>query len=166
VKKNIILPKAIGSDQLEVRFPRSNRFIPFSFYFMIFEGFLSPKNQKAPKIQNWKRLREEDRKPTQERQIKCCGPLACNHKFEVKSYYYTLQSGGSSIFPWKSIWKVKAPPRIAFFTWKIALGKLLTIDNLQRQVLTLVNCCFLCKMSAETVNHLSFIVSLLVRYNT
>jgi hypothetical protein len=79
---------------------------------------------------------------------------ACNHRFEVKSYYYTLQSGESSLFPWKSIWKVKAPPRIAFFTWTAALGKILTIDNLRRRGLTLVNWCCLCKKSEETVNHL------------
>jgi len=31
---------------------------------------------------------------------------AHNFRFEVKSYYNTLQSGESSPFPWKSIWKV------------------------------------------------------------
>jgi hypothetical protein len=40
------------------------------------------------------------------------------HGFAVKSYYTMLTSTGSEEldpFPWKSIWKVKAPPGIAFF---------------------------------------------------
>jgi hypothetical protein len=48
---------------------------------------------------------------------------------------------------------LKAPPRIAFFTWTVALGKILTIDNLMRRGLTLVNWCCLCKKSEETVNY-------------
>ena len=79
--------------------------------------------------------------------------LARNHKFEVKSYYNTFQSGDSSSSPWKRFWKVKALPRIAFFIWT-ALCKILTIDNLRRQGLTLVNWCCLCKKSEEIVNHL------------
>jgi hypothetical protein len=49
---------------------------------------------------------------------------------------------------------MKAPPRISFFTWTMDLGKILTIDNLRRWGLTLVNWCCLCKRSKETVNHL------------
>jgi hypothetical protein len=60
----------------------------------------------------------------------------------------------ASLFPWKSIWKMKALPHIAFFTWTVALSKLLTIDNLQKQGLTLVNWCCLCKKSEETINHI------------
>ena len=29
-------------------------------------------------------------------------------------------------FPWKSIWGVKAPPRVAFFMWTVAWGWILT----------------------------------------
>ena len=80
---------------------------------------------------------------------------ACNHRFKVKSYYYTIQSDESSIFTWKSIWKVKAPPYIDFFTWMAALGPILTIDNLRRWgsypcqlVLSLQ------KEQGETANHI------------
>jgi hypothetical protein len=51
--------------------------------------------------------------------------------FEVKSYYQVLSNLAISIFPWKSIWKVKAPPRVAFFMWMVSLGKILTLDNLR-----------------------------------
>jgi hypothetical protein len=78
---------------------------------------------------------------------------ACNHGFEMKSYYNSLQFGESCLFPWKSIWKVKAPPRIAF-TWTAALGKILMIDNLRRRGPTLINWCCLCRKNKETVNHL------------
>jgi len=30
-----------------------------------------------------------------------------------------------SPFPWKSIWKVKAPSRVAFLVWMIALGSII-----------------------------------------
>jgi hypothetical protein len=36
-------------------------------------------------------------------------------------------------FPWKSIWRTKAPPRVAFFAWTAAWGKILTVDNLRRR---------------------------------
>ena len=37
--------------------------------------------------------------------------------FEVKSLYSILSNRGKHSFPWKSIWKLKAPPKMAFFTW-------------------------------------------------
>jgi hypothetical protein len=52
--------------------------------------------------------------------------------FEVKSFYRAISSFGSSSFPWKSIWRSKAPPRVAFFAWTAARGKILTLDNLRR----------------------------------
>uniref|UniRef100_A0A2N9I916 Reverse transcriptase domain-containing protein n=1 Tax=Fagus sylvatica TaxID=28930 RepID=A0A2N9I916_FAGSY len=35
--------------------------------------------------------------------------------FQVKFFYKEIFSPGVGVFPWKSIWKTKAPPRIAFF---------------------------------------------------
>ena len=32
--------------------------------------------------------------------------------------------GSDSFFPWKSIWRVKAPLTVAFFAWIVVLGKL------------------------------------------
>jgi hypothetical protein len=55
-----------------------------------------------------------------------------HHGLAVKTYNNMLQSGENRSFPWKSIWKVKAP-RIAFFLWATALGRILTVDNLKRQ---------------------------------
>jgi hypothetical protein len=36
-------------------------------------------------------------------------------KFEVKSFDQVLTSQNGSSFPWKSIWRVKTPSRVAFF---------------------------------------------------
>jgi hypothetical protein len=77
---------------------------------------------------------------------------AINQGFELKSYYSSLQSRESCLFPWKTLWKVKAPSRIALFTWMATFGKILTIANLRRQDLTLVNWCCLCKKNEKTVN--------------
>uniref|UniRef100_A0A2N9II99 Uncharacterized protein n=1 Tax=Fagus sylvatica TaxID=28930 RepID=A0A2N9II99_FAGSY len=41
--------------------------------------------------------------------------------FTVKNFYSCLCPSHSASFPWKSIWKVKVPPRIAFFSWTAAL---------------------------------------------
>ena len=31
------------------------------------------------------------------------------------------------------MWKLKVPPRVAFFSWTAALGKILTMDNLWKR---------------------------------
>jgi len=58
--------------------------------------------------------------------------------FEVKSYYKVLSSPIQSSFPWKSIWKVKVPPRVAFFVWTATLGKILTLDNLRKRKIIVI----------------------------
>ena len=61
--------------------------------------------------------------------------------FEVKSFYRVLSSLGSICFPWKSIWRSKAPPRVAFFAWTVVCSKILTLDNLRRRGMVVVNRC-------------------------
>jgi len=79
--------------------------------------------------------------------------LSSRHGFQVKRYYTMLHSEYSS-FPWKSIWKVKTPPRIAFFLWATTLGRSLTVDNLGRKEFQLINRYCLYKKDEETINHL------------
>jgi hypothetical protein len=74
--------------------------------------------------------------------------------FSVKQYYRSLSSPSIRSFPWKSVWKSKVPPRVAFFSWTATLGKILTIDNLQKRGLHLVDWCCLCKESGESPDHL------------
>jgi hypothetical protein len=74
--------------------------------------------------------------------------------FEVKSFYRALSPSRSSSFPWKSIWRTKAPHRVAFLAWTAALGKILTVDNLRRKGMVVVNRCGLCEADEESVDHL------------
>ena len=65
--------------------------------------------------------------------------------FQVKSYYRALLPQSVFAMPWKSIWKSKAPPRVAFFVWTAALGRILTTDNLRRRQVIVLDYCWLCK---------------------
>jgi hypothetical protein len=74
--------------------------------------------------------------------------------FEVKSYYRALSPRRSFSFPWKSVWRSKAPPRVALFVWTAVRSKILTLDNLGRRSMVVVNRCWLCEMEGESVDHL------------
>jgi hypothetical protein len=56
----------------------------------------------------------------------------------VKSYYEVLNRKDDPLFPWKSIWRVKAPAMVAFFVWTIAFDKILTHDNLQKKSVVVI----------------------------
>jgi hypothetical protein len=74
--------------------------------------------------------------------------------FKVSSFYRVLSSHGSLPFPWKGIWRTKAPPRVVFFAWTAARSKIPTIDNLRRKGMIVVNRCWLCESDGESVDHL------------
>jgi hypothetical protein len=75
-------------------------------------------------------------------------------KFDVRSFHNILASKEANPFPWKSIWRTKAPSRMVFFTWMAVLGKILTIDNLRKRNLIVINRCCLCKANEESIDHL------------
>jgi hypothetical protein len=79
---------------------------------------------------------------------------SCKGHFEVKSFYRMLSPRGLASFPWKSVWKSKAPPRVAFFVWTAVHSKILTLDNLGRRGLVVVNRCWLYETDGESVDHL------------
>jgi hypothetical protein len=72
--------------------------------------------------------------------------------FNVKSFYKIITYKNNPSFPWKSIWWTKAPSRVAFFVWLASLGKILTLDNLRRRQVIVVNRCCLCKLDGESVD--------------
>ena len=78
-----------------------------------------------------------------------------------EKFYNSLQTRKSCLFPWKGVWKAKAPPRIAFFTWTATWGRIFTADNLRRRGIILVKWYCLYKKNEETVNHLFSIASTL-----
>uniref|UniRef100_A0A2N9FU80 Reverse transcriptase domain-containing protein n=1 Tax=Fagus sylvatica TaxID=28930 RepID=A0A2N9FU80_FAGSY len=85
---------------------------------------------------------------------KMCWKPARSKGFQVKSFYTHLSSPGLGLFLWKGIWKAKVPPRVAFFAWTAALGKILTADNLRHRGIPVVSWCCMCKADGETVDHL------------
>lgn len=80
-----------------------------------------------------------------------------NGEFSVKSYYGHIMGqgdGGQTRLPAKLIWRTQAPPRLAFFAWEARRNSILTVDNLMRRDMVMVNRCFLCKKELETCCHL------------
>jgi hypothetical protein len=61
---------------------------------------------------------------------------------EVKSFYRVLSPRGGLSFPWKSVRRSQAPPRVAFFVWTAVQNKILTLDNLGRRGMVVVNRCW------------------------
>ena len=64
--------------------------------------------------------------------------------FDARSFYHKIRNAAPSTFPWKGIWKVKVPKRVAFFMWTATHGQILTLDNLMLRGRPLANRCYLC----------------------
>jgi hypothetical protein len=75
-------------------------------------------------------------------------------RFDAKSFYLVLSGKVDVKFPWKAIWRVKAPRRVAFFVWAAAWGKILTCDNLMRRGHIMAGWCCMCRSDWETGDHL------------
>ena len=80
--------------------------------------------------------------------------LKPNREFDIRSYYNKLRDSPSIVFPWKGIWRVKAPRRVSFFVWCVAWNKILMGDNLRLRRLVLVDWCIMCRHCGETVDPL------------
>ena len=75
--------------------------------------------------------------------------------FSVASYFDAFSRvdlGASNI---AKLWKFKARSRVLAFSWIALLGGTLTIDNLRRRKLCIVNACPMCLADEETVVTLS-----------
>ncbi|KAF5453608.1 hypothetical protein F2P56_028501 [Juglans regia] len=77
-----------------------------------------------------------------------------NSRFSVHSYYHVLTCQGVCDFPWKSIWKVKVTNKVAFFCWFVSHDKILTIENLRKHGICIVDWCYMCNKDSESVIHL------------
>ena len=74
--------------------------------------------------------------------------------FEVKSFYKLLQPAAAQSFPWKKVWRSRAPSKVNFFIWTAALGKILMTDNLRKRRFFVLDWCGMCKRDGESVDHL------------
>lgn len=73
--------------------------------------------------------------------------------FLAKSFYNHLVGYNNHShldYSAKLIWNSHAPPRISFFAWEAPKGRILTIDNLTKRGVIMVNRCYLCKSNLET----------------
>ena len=69
-------------------------------------------------------------------------------------YIYFFSGPLNASFPWKSIWCIKAPKRVSFLLWTTVWDRILTIDNLVKRGLSLINWCCLCRCNGDIVDHL------------
>ena len=53
-----------------------------------------------------------------------------NGYFLVNSLVKALNSAPSCYFPARMVWQSKLQPRVCFFAWEVAWGKVLTLDQL------------------------------------
>ena len=74
--------------------------------------------------------------------------------FSVRHMYRKLMHSLPTDFPCRSIWNPIVPPKLGFFAWEASRGKVLTLNQLKRRGIPLVNRCFLCEENEETINHL------------
>ena len=74
--------------------------------------------------------------------------------FSVSLMYCKLRHSPPTIFPWRSIWNPIVPLKLGFFAWEASWGKGLTLDQLKRKGIPLVNRCCLCEENEETIDHL------------
>jgi hypothetical protein len=75
-------------------------------------------------------------------------------KFAVHSFYKILACKDAVSFLWKSIWQTKGLLKVAFFAWLASHEKILTLDNLRKRQVIVVNRCCLCKRNGESVDHI------------
>ncbi|WMV19976.1 hypothetical protein MTR67_013361 [Solanum verrucosum] len=76
--------------------------------------------------------------------------------YKVKEGYKQISLGGIQGFkwPWKQIWRIKVPHKVACFTWLLANEAVLTLDNVAKRGISLCNRRSLCGMANETVRYL------------
>jgi hypothetical protein len=74
--------------------------------------------------------------------------------FDVRSLYNILVLLDCSHFSWKCIWWSKVPLKATFFAWSVALEKIFTLDNFRKRHVLVVDWCYMCKRSDESVDHL------------
>ena len=68
------------------------------------------------------------------------------------SFYNVNVPHDGTPFLWKSVWRIKVSLRVAFFVWSVSLGKILTMDNLKKRHVIVVDLCCICKRSIVSVD--------------
>ena len=74
--------------------------------------------------------------------------------FSVKIMYKGFDPSPAFDFPYRLVWNPVVPPKIGVFAWEATWGKVLTLNQLKRREMTLVNRCFMCEEDEENIDHL------------
>lgn len=81
--------------------------------------------------------------------------LSPSGSFSVKSAYNLFFRGYFwSDFCWKVLWKLKIPPKLQYFMWLAAQGKILTSEQKVRRQQTNNSSCGFCSWPNENVLHI------------
>ena len=83
-----------------------------------------------------------------------CWKPAMGRGFAIRSYYQVLTKSFNRSFPWKIVWKSKVPSRVALFVWTATLENILTIDNIRKRQILILDWCCMCKRNGKSVDHL------------
>ena len=86
-----------------------------------------------------------DNLPPSEQRDRMIWKLSKKGEFDVRSFYDKFRCPLPIIFPWKGVWKVKAPVYVSFFVWSAAWEKILTGDILRCRGFDFVDWCILCR---------------------
>lgn len=73
--------------------------------------------------------------------------------FSVSSFFSAM-SGDYHKSPLFRLWKLKIPPRVMILSWLALHGGILTMDNLHKRKIIIVNACPMCLAGEQTVYHL------------
>lgn len=79
--------------------------------------------------------------------------MSSGGNFSVSSCYSLLDQTPDLGIPWNEIWNSMLPIKVCFFLWTTALGKISTLDVLNRKGMYLPNICLLCYKDRKSVSH-------------
>lgn len=74
--------------------------------------------------------------------------------FDVRSFYNVLVCNDGTPFPLKTIWRIEVLLRVTFFAWSATLKKILTMENVRKLHVIVVDWCCMCKRNGEFMDHL------------
>ena len=86
---------------------------------------------------------------------KVCWKPARSRDFEIRGFYLSFYPPTLLSFPWRMIWRSKVPPRVAFFSSSASLGKILTIDNLRKRHVLVLDWCYTFNSCGESVGFIA-----------
>lgn len=75
-------------------------------------------------------------------------------KFSIKAFYFFLELEESKPFPVDVVWNPWTLMRMGFFTYEVAWGSILTLDQLKRKGLSLGNRFYMYQRERKFVDHI------------